>query len=198
MVQSTQGSDNLNSSGSAELLSTLEEKLRHSFASPTSLTRSPESNGASVLDNYPHFEVLTVPEMTEEDVETLDKARLSGHYIYDFTVQEFTDAILRGDYDVWKLRGVEGCLCIILTTYELYPHSRHLMVHYLAGHNCRPHMKEIKGAVREIQNKGNCVKTVYMAPNKSYARVIGGKQLAVFYEMTEEPDNEQPQEPNSH
>lgn len=183
MEQSTQESDNLNSSKPVELLSTLEEKLRRSFASPTSQPRLPDSNGGLAPVR---FELLPISEMTEDDVVTLDKARRSGYYLYDFTVQEFTEALQRNDYDIWKLRGIPECQCIILTTYELYPHSRHLMVHYLAGHNCRKHMKEIKGAVRQVQINGNCSKTVYMAPSEAYAKVIGGKRLAVFFEMTED------------
>ena len=187
MEQSTHETDKQNSSKPAELLSTLEEKLRHSFASPTSLIQSQESNGESApAEAGIRFEQLPISEMTENDVKALDDARKSSQYIYDFTVQEFAEALQRGDYDIWKLRGIEDCLCILLTTYELYPHSRHLMAHYLAGENCGPYMKEIKGAIKQIMLNGNCEKTVYMAPNAAYAKMVGGKKLAVFYEMTED------------
>lgn len=190
MGQFTQEQDSQNSSKSAERPLTLEERVRNSFAFQTSPLESRVLNGVSALAKTaapePRFMELPINQMTEQDVKYLDRARKSGLYIYDFTVQEFVEALQRGDYDIWTLRGVPECHCLLLTTYEVYPHSRHLMVHYLAGRNCRPYISEIKGAVRKLQENGNCTKTVYMAPKEHYAKIIGGKKLAVLYEMTED------------
>lgn len=182
MGQFIHDQDSLNSSKSVAQLSTLEEKLRNSFASPTFLPPQDFNGGLALAE----FRLLPLADLTETDVKVLDKARRSALYIYDFTVQEFVDALQRGDYDVWKLQGIDDCLCIILTTYEVYPHSRHLMVHYLAGLNCRPYIVDIKRAIKEVMVNGNCEKVVYLAPKEHYAKIIGGKKLATLYEMTED------------
>lgn len=175
--------DILNSQEPAERSLTLEERLRLSFGSQASLRQQLGLSGESVSVNI-WFAEIQVRDLTAEDVELLNKARISAFYV--LTVDEFADAIKKGDYDIWKLYGLEGSQCLIMTSYELYPRHKYLMVHYLAGKNCKSNRKTIKKAMFELADHKGCDDIMYMASNPAYARFIRGKPVSTLYKLERE------------
>lgn len=190
-VPSISKTDSQTSPLSVEQVLTLGESLRQSFASPTLRPPTQHFNGASV---QVEFTPLPVAEMTADDVKTLDKARRSGAYIYLYSVAEWADAIQGGLYDIWKLRGIPDCQCIIMTSWEQYPSDLVFMVHYLAGWNCKKHMQTIKQCIRDLAHEK---RIIFTAPSDAYIKVIGGKKLATILELVGDND-EQPQVTDGH
>lgn len=173
-----------NSRGFAIPPSTSQETPQTPSESQTSASPSPDSSSASAPAEAPveaWFEEIEVGDLTEEDFPILDKARKATFYIY--TVEEFANMLINKAYNIFKLRGLPGTVCIILTSFEAYPRHTFLMVHYLAGKKCKPHIPALKAAVWELADRKNCDGVLYMAHNPNYVKYIGGKQLSTLYTM---------------
>lgn len=169
-----------NSHGPAVIPSTLEVRQLTNSEYPIYPAHLREQSGASAPAE-PYFQKLDIQDLVIEDFDTLDRARRAAFYVY--TVAEFADCLQKGTYDIYKLRDLQDAVCIILTSFEVYPRHKFLMVHYLAGKRCKPHIAAIKRAVWDLADRTNCDGVLYMAHNPIYAKHIGGKQLSVLYAM---------------
>lgn len=142
------------------------------------------ASGDAVQDlNSIEFEALKLNELNEDDWKCLDKARRSSTF-YVFTPIEFADALKDNTYDIWKLRGLPAeSQLLILTTVEVYPRDRYLMVHYLSGWGCVEYIPAIKEAAWRLADRLGCSKIHYLALKETYARFLGDKKIGVLYEM---------------
>lgn len=194
MVNLSVERDNPSSSEPLERRLTREEKQQLNSGSQSLLALKPDWSTELVPD--PEWVLTEVNDLALEDFEIIDKARKSAWYV--LTPEEFADDILAGKYDIWRISGIPGCHCIIMTNFDNMPRNRFINVHFMAGKTVVRHKRQLLEALGRLMDKWECSGAIFTAANEAYGKRLGGRRLTTLYMFEREDLDGQPEGSHEH
>jgi hypothetical protein len=128
-----------------------------------------------------YFQAIGPSDLAQEEFVILDRMRKSSYHVV--SVEIFSLQLINEEYDIWRLVGLEGCHCLMLTNFVLIPEAKYLEVNYFGGRNCFKNTATLRQAVFDVAELHGCDKVIFKTLLAAQAHRIGADPLVTVYEL---------------